>query len=85
MLKGGKYMCCWNFFGCGCRRRYRCGYSNYNNNYGRCRNYVNNEYRGYDRYNKGGGHGNYNSKDGYDDHKDHHSGSKCKQGGYSNY
>lgn len=78
-------MCCWNFSGCGCRRRCRCGFSNCNNNYGRCRNYVHNDYRGYDGYNKDSGHSNYNSKGGYDGHKDHHSGCKCKQGGYSNY
>lgn len=78
-------MCCWNFFGCGCRRRCRCVYSNYNNNYGGCRNYGHNDYSGYDGYNKGGGHGNCNCKDGHKDHKDHHSGCKCKHDGYSNY
>lgn len=69
-------MCCWNFFGCGCR----CGYSNYNNNYGGCRNYG-----GYDGYNKGCDYDHNNGKDGYDGHKDHHSGCKCKKDGYSNY
>lgn len=81
-------MCCWNFFGCGCRRRRSC-WDNYNNNYGGCGcgrgNYGGNYNNEYDNgYNYGGGHSQgSNCRDGYDSHKHHRSNCKCKR--HSNY